>query len=389
MSDTASIYIHLPFCQKKCAYCDFYSDTQLLLIPDYVQSLVREIDLRASGSCRSIDSLYLGGGTPSLLRAKDIETLIQAVGRQFCLSSDAEITLEVNPGTIRPGYLADVRTAGVNRLSIGVQSFVPEKLRFLGRMHTVDDSCQTIDSALWAGFSRFSLDLIYGVPEESDAAWQADLSAALAVKPPHLSCYMLTIEPGTPLDQNVKNGLVQPAAGDHLSRLFHRTARILTAEGYDHYEISSFSINAGHRSRHNSKYWDRSVYYGFGASAHSFDGHKRSWNVSDIRSYLHCLTQDRLPVEETETLDSDQMMLEMILLGLRTREGIDLSVFRSIAGREFESMFPDLVNHLCEAGFGRLTHERFFLTLEGKIRLDSIVETFARKIWSDAADVRL
>ncbi len=226
--------------------------------------------------------------------------LLNTIKNSFSILPDAEISFEINPGTVDFEYLEKLKNIGVNRLSIGVQSFSDDKLEFLKRIHTADQAVKAIDDAEQAGFSNISLDLIYGLPFETQSMWLEDLEKAVNMKPAHLSCYMLTIEPLTPLDKYVKKGMVKPLGQESMSLLFKKTALVLCELQFEHYEISSFAKERGFRSKHNSQYWDMTPYLGFGASAHSFDGKKRSWNHKSIIKYIKDIDSDRLPVEDFE-----------------------------------------------------------------------------------------
>lgn len=380
MYNRASIYIHIPFCVKKCVYCDFYSKTRLSLIPEYVDSVQKEIEKRSVNE-EKIHTLYFGGGTPSLLPVEAVDRLLQSVEKNFSVSRDAEITLEVNPGTIDAVYLSDLKHIGINRLSIGVQSFDDNKLNFLGRIHTADQALKTIETAEKVGFSNISIDLIYGVPHETLDAWLKDLKSAVRMNPSHLSCYMLTIEPGTPLHQQLEKGQIDPVDNDTLSELFRKTVLFLDGFDYEQYEISSFSNTRQARSRHNSAYWNMTPYYGFGAAAHSYDGETRSWNIRNIETYIKEMTAGRQPVQGRETLTLEQNILEMIMLRLRTREGLDLKQFETLSGISFKSRFDKLLAQVHSESLGEIENSRFALTLDGKIRLNSIVEGFAQTIF--------
>ncbi len=381
MYNRASIYIHIPFCVKKCVYCDFYSKTRISLIPEYVDTVQKEIEQRSVNE-EKIHTLYFGGGTPSLLPVRAVHQLLESVKKNFSVSRDAEITLEVNPGTIDAVYLSDLRQIGVNRLSIGVQSFDDNKLNFLGRIHTADQALKTIENAQKAGFSNISIDLIYGVLHETRDAWMKDLKTAVRMNPSHLSCYMLTIEPGTPLHQQLKNGQIDPVDSEVLSELFRRTVLFLDGLGYEQYEISSFSNSRRTRSRHNSNYWNMTPYYGFGAAAHSFDGKTRSWNVRNIETYITEMKSGTRSVRGREKLTMEQSMLEMIMLRLRTREGLDLNQFANLFGISFQTRFETLLKQIHSDALGEVKKGRFSLTLDGKIRLNSIVEGFAQTIFA-------
>ncbi|MBU1194114.1 MAG: radical SAM family heme chaperone HemW [Proteobacteria bacterium] len=386
MSDTVSIYIHVPFCIKKCVYCDFYSDTQLSFIPEYLCSLEKEIGLRSKKQTdQRVDTIYFGGGTPSVLTIHQVETLLKTVQKNFSISPDAEITFEVNPGTIDEHYLAALKDIGITRLSLGIQSFNKEKLAFLQRIHSVRQGRDAVEYARKAGFDNISLDLMYGLPFETKELWHMDLTTALQMAPSHLSCYMLTIEPGTPLDEHQQNKKFKPICPDVLWDLFEKTSRTLETSGYEHYEISNFSRGKKNRSAHNSGYWNMKPYMGFGPAAHSYDNDIRSWNIRDVAGYICKLEAEHLPVEETEALTLDQKMLEMIMLRLRTLEGIDLEDFKRRFGITFESRFEQVIDQVCSASMGKIEkgtieEPRFFLTLEGKTHLNSIVEAFSQRL---------
>ncbi|MCD4674610.1 MAG: radical SAM family heme chaperone HemW [Desulfobacula sp.] len=379
MSDQTSLYIHIPFCVKKCAYCDFYSKTNLSLIPGYIKSLQEEIEKR-SGIKDKVNTIYFGGGTPSLLPIKDIEILLQTIEDNFLVSRDVEVTLEANPGTVDFNYLSQLKKNGINRLSIGAQSFNDDKLKFLGRIHTSDQAIKTIDDAGKAGFDNISMDLIYGLPFETKTTWLKDLKKAVMMAPSHLSCYMLTIEPGTPLGEKLKKGLINPLGSTVMSMLFKKTSLVLNEYKYEHYEISNFAKGVQNRSRHNSKYWDMTPYYGFGAAAHSYDGKTRYWNHKSIKTYIKDMDSGRLPVEDRETLTREQKMMEMIMLRLRTFEGLDLEKFKTLFHVLFQNEFSQILENILDQSFGRFSDHRFALTLEGKAHLNSIVEAFAQKI---------
>ena len=349
------------------------------MIPDYVKSLQKEIEIR-SDSKEKINTIYFGGGTPSLFSVKDVEILLQTVAGKFSVSRDVEITLEVNPGTVDFDYMRRLKKTGINRLSIGVQSFNDDKLKFLERIHTSDQAINTIDDAGRAGFDNISIDLIYGVPFETKTKWLEDLKKAVKMSPSHLSCYMLTIEPGTPLDERFKKGLIIPPDSTTMSMLFKKTSLYLGEFEYEHYEISSFSKGRQNRSQHNSKYWAMIPYYGFGAAAHSYDTETRSWNHQNIETYIQDVKSGILPVEGRETLTCEQKMMEMIMLGLRTLEGLDVEKFNTLFHRSFQNDFREILDNTLDQSLGHFSDHKFALTLEGKVHLNSIVEAFAQKI---------
>ncbi|WP_457551202.1 radical SAM family heme chaperone HemW [Desulfobacula sp.] len=379
MCDQKSIYIHIPFCVKKCVYCDFFSRTDLSLIPIYIHCLQKEIE-KKPGAKENINTIYFGGGTPSLLSIRDVARILQTIGQRFKVSRDVEITFEVNPGTIDFDYLAELKKTGINRLSIGVQSFNDDKLKFLGRIHTAEQAEQTVEDAWAAGFNNISMDFIYGLPFETHAIWIQDLEKAIRMAPSHLSCYMLTIEPGTPLGEKCEKGLVNPLGSSVLSAMFKKTATLLSHNKYEHYEISNFSNAGQNRSRHNSNYWNMTPYYGFGPAAHSYDGKIRSWNLKNLETYIKDLDSGMLPVKGQEILTCEQEMMEMIMLRLRTLEGLDIHIFQARFQVSFKDFFKDVLAVILDQDLGRFKGNCFALTLEGKIRLDSIVEGFAKKI---------
>lgn len=390
MCNSQSIYIHIPFCLRKCAYCDFYSETRLSLISDYLKALEQEIALRAQlcsssalpshGPAPIIDTVYLGGGTPSLLSVTQIGQVLQTIRDNFRVCPDAEITLEINPGTVDGDYLAGLKGTGVNRLSIGVQSFDDAKLVFLNRIHTAEEALKTIGRAETAGFENISLDIIYGVPGETRAAWIKDLKKALDRRPSHISAYMLTLEPGTPLADQLKQGDFIPLDNDMMSLLFKMTSQYLTQNGFEHYEISNFSRGRANRSRHNSRYWNMASYLGFGPGAHSYDEAVRSWNHRSIDGYITDLSSGRLPVEDQETLTLEQKMAEFIMLRLRTLEGLDLDEFQDRFQLPFTKRFETILTRILGEDLGSLENGRFSLNLAGRTFLNGIVESFSAEI---------
>ena len=302
LEEKGGIYVHVPFCVKKCDYCDFYSCTDLEKIQVYVDSLIHEMTMRTDLSFSS-DTLYFGGGTPSLLQPDQIQALLKAVADRFQLSQNTEITIEANPGTVTAEKLAGFYQAGVNRINIGVQSFSDFFLGFLSRIHTAKEAIDSFEAARSVGFDNIGLDLIYGLPGQTERMWQADLDAAIDLRPEHLSCYMLTYESGTRMERNLRNHLFQPLSDKSVGRLYEFTVQYLEDNGYGQYEVSNFSTSHQTRSKHNQKYWTHSPYIGLGQSAHSLTGKKRSWNARSLEVYLDKTGQGHFPVEDTEELD--------------------------------------------------------------------------------------
>lgn len=394
MSD--HLYIHIPFCLKKCGYCDFYSLETPERLAGFLPALEAELRLRAPEEKwrPPVSTLYFGGGTPSLVPLYGLDRVLDVIHDLYQVSDQTEITLEANPGTLDADYLEGLQSLGINRLSLGLQSFSGQKLKVLGRVHDEDQGRAAIDLARKAGFENVGLDLIYGLPGEGARDWQQEMKEALTYGPEHLSCYMLTLEPGTALYGRVEAGEFHPMAPSDQADLFSLTSETLGAAGYDHYEISNFAAGHHRRSRHNSAYWQMRPYAGFGPSAHSltFDTWKpagsegavpvpvRSWNMADLDGYLVCLNSGRLPTEETEVLTPAQQMAELVMVGLRTREGMDISLFDALSDHPFLEWFPGLLDDLKAQGLGRVDGHRFALTLEGWTRLDSIVAAFAGQI---------
>ncbi|MCG8634912.1 MAG: radical SAM family heme chaperone HemW [Desulfobacterales bacterium] len=379
------LYIHVPFCLKKCRYCDFYSETDQNRIPAYVSALVKEIQWYGGKKQQDIvNTVYFGGGTPSLLPTDALEKIFNTLHRCYSIPETAEITLEANPGTLDKAYLENIRAMGINRLSIGVQSFNSGNLSLLGRVHTGAQAADAVKFARAAGFDNIGLDLIFGLPGQSRRQWREEMDIALGSRPEHLSCYMLTLEPGTPLYSRYEAGRFLPMAQETQVDYFSFTSDYLSGAGYTHYEISNFASGTPKRSRHNSMYWQMRPYSGFGPSAHSYqcngDMPKRSWNLADLGRYIDCLESGQLPVEDEEYITISRQLLEMVMVGLRTVEGIDLKLFDTLSEKPFTEVFAELINTLVDEGLGRHAGNRFSLTRAGWARLDSIVEEFAEKL---------
>ncbi len=324
---TPGLYVHIPFCRSKCPYCGFFSTVATTHLPDFLVALRREMDFYRE-DFRHFDTLYIGGGTPSLLTAEDPSSLLEAVTTCFTLLPEAEITLEANPADLDRPYLHALQRLGINRLNIGIQSFDDNILRFLGRRHDRRQAVLAIEAAREAGFENLGLDLIYGVPGQECGPWIEDLRQALSFRPAHLSCYQLTMEPHTPLQMGHLKGDFALPDEDRLSDFFFRTSGALQEAGYLHYEVSNFAGNENLLSRHNQKYWRHAPYLGLGPSAHSFLGNKRWWNHRDVAAYGESVAHALPPREAEEVLTPDQLRLEAWLLGLRTMRGIDLNDFQ-------------------------------------------------------------
>ena len=308
----AGIYVHIPFCKKRCLYCDFYSTTLLDKREAYVKALLKEIEERKKETGESIRTIYIGGGTPNTLDAADIQRILKAIG-----TDDAEeITMEVNPGNTTEAYVQALRRIGVNRLSMGVQSFQDHLLQLIGRRHTAMQAIDAIHRAQDAGFENLSIDLMYALPTQTMEQWKADIETALTQNVQHISCYGLMYEEGTVLYNELMSERIKAIDEDEENAMYDYLCARLQQAGYVHYEVSNFAL-PGYESKHNSSYWDGTPYIGIGAGAHSYIGNVRSWNPNDINTYIQGTA-----VRESETLTSTDLYNERIMLGLRTHKGV-------------------------------------------------------------------
>lgn len=350
-----SLYLHIPFCRRKCSYCDFTSYDSADMSPQaYVPLLQREMAPMAQQyPLSSVVTVYFGGGTPSLLSPQSVADLLNSAARDgFSLDVDAEVTLEVNPGTVTPASLAGYRNAGVNRLSIGFQSLDEGELSLLGRIHTASQGVDTFRQARRAGFDNISIDLMHSLPGQSLARWKDTLAQATELGPEHISAYGLTIEEGTPFAAMVRRGDMAPLDPEAAADMFELTADFLTTAGYGHYEISNFA-RPGYCSRHNKVYWRRGNYLGFGAGAHSFvrqPGYGLRWeNPPGLADYA-ALLQNPGSGRVQQVISREEAMAEFFFLGLRLLEGVDLAEFASEFGVEAEEVFPGVIERFVTSG---------------------------------------
>lgn len=353
------LYIHIPFCATRCSYCDFYSQTNSALRSEYIQALIAEMSIRRTEVADTIGTLYFGGGTPSLLSPQEIGRIIEQAYKLFSFSSDVEITLEANPDDLNTGYVQELRTLPINRISMGAQSFHDEDLHFLNRRHNARQVYEAVDTCRKAGLTNLSIDLIYGLPGQTPARWQENISAVLALAPPHLSAYHLIYEEGTPLTRLLHAGKVREVDEEVSLEFFRMLREQLTRAGYEHYEISNFA-RAGYHSRHNSSYWQDTPYLGLGPSAHSFDGWRaRRCNPSDISRYIASMAAGK-PLFTEEILTDNDRYNEVIMTRLRTARGLS----------------PDQVSYL----FGKESAERCIRTAAPFIRDGLLHEEADRRI---------
>ena len=390
----AGIYIHIPFCNSKCAYCGFYSLPSLKLKEQFWEALKAEIvaredylkqrshcgldpqspSLLESHHTPPINTIYFGGGTPSLLSIKEISELLQLIKETYPVDENAEITLEANPDTLSLAYLEGLRQLGVNRLSIGIQSFFDNDLKYLSRRHDSQHARQCIDWAKQAGFSNISIDLIYGLPTSNAEQWNRNLDLFFALDLPHLSAYALTLEPNAILTKQIELGKVPPVNEEDALRDYEILCQRTAENGYLHYEISNF-CRRGMHSKHNASYWFGTPYLGFGPSAHSFDGTSRQWNVSSVEKYC---TRVPEPVEgpdiEKESLSPEQLYDEYVMLRLRTHWGIDLKYMKREMGERFSTYCEQHAQPLIAQGRLSQTREFLYLTDKQMLFADGVAE---------------
>ncbi|MGB3162844.1 MAG: radical SAM family heme chaperone HemW [Chitinophagaceae bacterium] len=358
----AGIYIHIPFCKQACHYCNFHFATSLHYKNDFIAALLKEIVLQKDylGN-ETVDTIYFGGGTPSLCTKQELKSIAETIKSLFIVVNDAEITLEANPDDINEQILLAWKGAGISRLSIGIQSFFEEDLLWMNRAHT---NRQATDSLQLAKkyFDNITIDLIYGTPQLTNEKWKQNVETALSLNIPHLSCYALTVEAKTPLEKMMRQQKSPDINPDKQSEQFLLLMQWLEEAGYDHYEISNFA-KPGWRSRHNSSYWQGKKYLGLGPSAHSFNGESRQWNISNNNIYIGSINQGSIPFEK-EILTGTQKLNEYIMTSLRTKEGLSLA----IAGNELLEKSQRFIT----AGLMRLENNSLVLTREGKLLADGI-----------------
>jgi len=365
------IYIHVPFCLSKCRYCDFYSTTQLDLITDYTAALLQEMAM-VGADFPQADTLYFGGGTPSLLPTRTLANIIEHAASFWGLSVDAEITMEMNPAALNPKAMKTLKCLGINRLNIGVQSFSADNLSFLGRIHSAPEALIAVASARRAGFKNLGIDMMFGLPDQTASQWKKDLEQAVHLSPEHLSCYILSYEPGTPLFASVQSGQVRRLGDQMVADQFRLTHSLLAASGYEHYEISNFAKN-GCRSRHNRKYWNHTAYLGLGPAAHSYQHPIRWWNHRSLDRYLADIQQGQRPIQEKERLTETQQLIEALYLGLRQSDGIDLNWLQKRFHHHFSDHFQSHVQQLIQQGRMVMDNLGCRLTLEGMLQSDHII----------------
>lgn len=356
----SSLYIHIPFCRKACVYCDFHFSTNTRLIPVLTDAICIEMEKRIEQwQYHSLDTIYFGGGTPSLLEPDLIARILRRCEALFELNKLHEVTLEANPDDITRDRLKVWKDLGINRLSVGVQSFDDKILKWMNRAHNPQQAIQSMEWAMDAGFESSSVDLIYGFPQLTDDEWVKQLKTIQNLGVRHLSAYNLTIEPRTVLNQRIRKGLDPPLLDDDGLRHFGILQEWIRSVAWEHYEVSNTS-QPGYRSRHNSAYWSGKPYLGLGPSAHSYDGFKRRWNLSSNLGYIQKIQSGESYWEE-ELLNKRDRMNELVMLGLRTMEGLDLKSWETLAGQDLAEMFGHELRDMQAMGW--LLSENGFLKL--------------------------
>jgi len=366
----AGIYIHIPFCRQACYYCNFHFSTSGKRIPEMAGAIRKEMALQQSYLSEKVETIYFGGGTPSLLPTREIQSILNSIRSLFEVDADAEISLEANPDDITADALQGWKEAGINRLSIGVQSFAEADLQWMNRAHSTLQATDCILLAHEQGIRNISIDLIYGTPLLTDEQWKENIATAISLNIPHLSCYALTVEPRTALAKLIETKQLADVDADKQARHFSILTQALAGAGFEHYEISNFAL-PGFRSRHNSSYWIGKPYLGLGPSAHSFNGKSRQWNIANNSLYLQSLATGMVPFE-VEILSEEQRWNEFIMIRLRTIEGISLTEVKNNWGEQkYTVLITEAEKHI-QRGHMVLGNDVLQLTAEGKFLADGI-----------------
>lgn len=377
-----AVYIHVPFCMRKCRYCAFYSlplegrSEARALIQRYLEALRMEIAMAAAlAAGRAVATIYFGGGTPTVLSSSLLASLLREIAGSFVCADELEVTVEVNPGTVTPTGLRELREAGVNRLSLGVQSFSPEELALLGRSHGKEEICSAFFAAREAGFENISLDLIYGIPGQSLDSWRSNLEKAVELNPEHISVYGLSLEEGTPLAQDVARGELQPCSEELQLAMWETTERLLKASGYERYEIANFA-RSGWECRHNLTYWLNQPYLGLGPAAHGYFDGVRYANHADLEEYIASSLAGKLPRAWEEQQTPERERSDTVIMGLRLVRGISRSAFLQRFGCSFEEVFERELAFLRREGLIAEDEEHIFLTERGRLLANCVLAHF-------------
>lgn len=371
---SAGVYLHIPFCRSRCSYCDFATDVyrNAETVDRYVNALCAEISVTSLCENKTIDTIYFGGGTPSLLSARQVERILRFVDDLFDVHPKSEMTMEMNPATVTPETLREYQSLGINRASFGVQTFNDHALRLLARGHDANDARKTFTMLREAGFCNVSFDLIAGLPGQTLKDWEQNLDEAIKLSPEHLSLYLLEIHEGTPLAEQVRSGRQPQPDEDLAAEMYEMMLDKLASAGYEQYEISNF-CRSGFESRHNSKYWQLEPVFGFGVSAHSFDGFERYANERDTRSYVERIEMSGGAEVSRERIDAAS---EFAFLGLRLASGIDLSEYESRFRIELGRKYEDELARLKADDLIEMDDRRMFLTRKGKLFSNEVFSVF-------------
>lgn len=367
----AGIYIHIPFCKSRCIYCGFYSTTLLDLRKKYINAVCHEMELRKNYIREPFSTIYLGGGTPSLLDEAELTQLFLYINNVYDVDRNAEITMECNPDDITPEFTNMLSRLPINRVSMGAQTFADSRLRLLHRRHNSDEVKHAVKLLREAGIKNISIDLMFGFPDESLSQWKEDISAALALNVEHISAYSLMYEEDTPLWKMLDTGKVKEIDEELSLTMFKELVCQLTDAGYEHYEISNFA-RPGYRSRHNSSYWHQVPYIGLGAAAHSLDLNSRQWNVANLKLYIEEINNGIIPMEREE-LDNDTTFNDIITTALRTSDGIDLNALETRLGKRYRNTLISAAGKHIEQGLLEIRHDRLRLTSEGIFISDMVM----------------
>ncbi|WP_322969972.1 radical SAM family heme chaperone HemW [Faecalibacter sp. LW9] len=366
----AGIYIHIPYCKQKCSYCDFHFSTNLSSKSTMVEAIIKELEMRKNEISTPIETIYFGGGTPSILQSHELDAIFYALHKQYDLSQIKEVTLEANPDDLTKEKLKFFQSTPINRFSIGVQSFFEEDLRLMNRAHNAQEAENCIQMAQDFGFDNLTIDLIYGSNTTTHEMWHQNLQKAVDLGINHISSYALTVEEKTTLDHKIEKGEWKPISDQHQSEQFDDLVQFLERQGFIQYEISNFG-KPGYFSQHNSNYWKGVPYIGIGPSAHSYKGNQRAWNVANNAKYIHSISNNQLPIE-IENLSLIDQYNEQVMIGLRTIYGIDPNIILKRYGLKINDYFQHELKELINENLVQQIDGKIILTKEAKFFADGI-----------------
>lgn len=366
----AGIYIHIPFCKQKCSYCDFHFSTNLKHKTNLVEAINQEIELRKNEITQPLETIYFGGGTPSILSERELERIFETIYKNFSTQNLKEITLEANPDDLNKEKLNFLKSTPINRFSIGVQSFFEEDLKLMNRAHNAQEAESSIKMVQDFGFKNITIDLIYGSTTTTNEMWMQNLQKAISLNVPHISSYALTVEEKTILDHQIKKGITKPVDEERQNEQFQLLVNTLTSNNFIQYEISNFG-KENYFSLHNSNYWKGIHYLGIGPSAHSYNGKSRAWNIANNSTYIQSIQQNNLP-QEIEVLNEVEQFNEMIMIGLRTIYGVDLNRINSEFSQPLVDSFHHELNQLLNENLVEQHQNKIILKPESKFFADGI-----------------